>query len=68
MDLHPLKVNFAWLGLVGLGMGVTLLNPESLLVRGAVGTESVILLGPGLVLEGILVRAGLTGAVGDTRP
>lgn len=68
MGLCPLKVNFPWLGLVGLV--VDLLNPGSLL--GAVAVEtitaSVGLLGPGLVLEGVLLRAGLTGAVGDTRP
>lgn len=70
VGLRLLKVNFPWLGLVGLGLGVTLPNPRSLgVVRdGETMVESVILLRPGLVIGVVLVGLSLSGVVGDTRP
>lgn len=64
------KVDFSWLKLVGLWLGVTLSMPGSLLVVRAVEMMalSVTLLGPGLVLGVVMVGANLSKVVGDTRP
>lgn len=70
MGLRLLKVNFPWLGLVGLMLGVTLPKSWSLLVSRAVetGLASVTLLNPGLVIGVLLVGVSLLGVVGDTKP
>lgn len=70
VGLRLLKVNFPWLGLVGLGLGVALPSPGSLgVIRdGETMVESVTLLRPGLVLGVVLVGVSLSGVVGDTRP
>lgn len=64
MGLRLLKVNFPWLGLVGLVLGVTLSMLGSLLGTAAEETmvASVPLLRPGLV------GVNLSGVVGETRP
>lgn len=64
MGLRLLKVNFPWLGLAGLRLGVTLPMNGSLLVAGAVDivVASVTLLRP------VLVGVSLSGVAGDTRP
>lgn len=70
MGLRLLKVNFPWLGLVGVVLGVTLPNPGSLLVVRALEmtAASATLLGPGLVTGVVLVGVSLSGVVGGTRP
>ncbi len=64
MGLRLLKVNFPWLGLVGLVLGVTLSMPGSLLGARAVEVvvASVTLLRPELV------GLSLSGAAGETKP
>lgn len=63
MGLRLLKVNFPWLGLVGLVQGVTLPMNGSLLAAGAVDIiASVTLLGPGLM------GLSLSEVGEDTRP
>ncbi len=70
MGLRLLKVNFPWLGLVGLVLGVTLPVPGSLLVARDVEimVASVTLLRPGLVLGVVLVGVSLSGVVGEMKP
>lgn len=67
MGLWLLKVNFPWLGLVGLLLGVTLPAPGSFPGERTKGTDgetvaSVTLARPGLT------GLGLSGVVGETRP
>lgn len=68
VGLRLSKVNLAGLGLVGLGLWVTLPG-SSLLLR---VVETLVALGtlpePGLVLGGASVGGGLSELVGDTRP
>lgn len=68
MGLRLLKVNFLWLGIVGLVLGVPM--PGSLLVARAVETTTAsgTLFRPGLVIGVVLVVVGLSGVVGTTKP
>lgn len=69
MGLRLLKVNFPWFRLVGLVLGVTFPDPESLLVTKdlEMGAVSVPLGGPGLVLGGEQVGLSLPRLDGDKK-